>query len=105
LAGNINESLLHGAWLHSHEEDMPDQMVFRPASMQLPPARGRSGYTFEPDGQVVTIGSSPVDRTSTVKGRWSVDNNGQITIELPGREKEVLQVVQQDKDRLVMKAR
>ncbi len=100
----LDAIVLHGGWLHAHEEDEPGRMVFRPSSYPLPPARGRDGYTFQPGGRVTRIGSGPTDRTSAVEGTWSLDPEGLIRIRMPGdTDDRVLQVLSLDKDRLVVK--
>jgi len=103
MAVKINRAMLHGGWLHSHEEDEPGQMVFKSSTQQLPPSRGRDGYEFHPDGRVTRIGSGASDRTTAAGGHWSADSEGRITIRMPGRPEEVLEVIAQDKDRLVVK--
>jgi len=35
----MNVKDLSGHWMHSHEEDRDDELVFRPASHQFPRAR------------------------------------------------------------------
>jgi hypothetical protein len=103
MAVKIDQAMLHGGWLHSHEEDEPGRMVFKSSSQQLPPARGRTGYEFHPDGRLTRIGSAPTDRTTEAQGHWSVDPEGRITIRMPDQPEKVLEVIAQDKDRLVVK--
>jgi len=99
----VDKTALRGGWLHAHEEDGPGQMVFRPSTQQLPPARGRDGYEFHPDGKLSAIGSGPTDRSTTAEGGWSLDPHGRITIRMPGQPDQVLEVISVDKDRLVVK--
>ena len=99
----IDKALLHGRWLHAHEEDASDESVFRPASYPMPPARGRTGYEFLSDGTVVVIGPGPTDRTVKRDGTWSIDANKQLTIRLPGHADQVLEISTLDPDRLVVK--
>jgi hypothetical protein len=47
-------------WMHSHEEDEGDLRVYRPASYKFPPARGRRGLEFKPDGELVLYGPGRV---------------------------------------------
>jgi hypothetical protein len=55
-----------GRWVHAHEEDEGDVRVYRPAGYDLPPARGRRGLEFRPDGEVVVYGPGPADKPQAV---------------------------------------
>jgi hypothetical protein len=66
-------SALTGKWVHSHEEDTDTQQVFRPASHQFPPSRGRRGFELRPDGSLIEGGPGPTDRTTTASGSWTSD--------------------------------
>jgi hypothetical protein len=57
---------LIGRWVHAHEEDEGDVRVYRPAGYELPPARGRRGLEFRPDGEVVVYGLGPADKPQAV---------------------------------------
>src|SRR3712207_9425551 len=52
-----------GRWLHSFEEDHGDVTVYRPPDHDFPPARGRRGIEFSPDGSftewVIGRGDAP----------------------------------------------
>jgi len=99
----VDKAMLLGGWLHAVEEDEPGESVFRPASYQLPPARGRTGYEFHADGRVTRIGSGPTDRTATAQGQWKIDSQGRIAIDVPGHAAEIFEILTQTKDRLVVK--
>lgn len=53
-------------WVHAHEEDEGDVRVYRPAGYDLPPARGRRGLEFRPDGEVTVYGPGPADRPQAI---------------------------------------
>ena len=57
-------------WRHSQEEDQGAVQVYRPASYSFPPARGREGYTFAPNGQLTKLAIAPTDGTLPLPGRW-----------------------------------
>jgi len=57
-------------WRHSQEEDQGAVQVYRPASYPFPPARGREGYTFAPDGQFTKLAIAPTDGTRPLPGHW-----------------------------------
>jgi hypothetical protein len=61
-------------WRHSQEEDQGAVQVFRPATYTFPPARGREGLTFEPDGRLTKLAIAPTDGLLPLPGHWSWDN-------------------------------
>jgi hypothetical protein len=69
------EQALHGHWVHSHEEDTDEEMVFRPASHPFPPSRGRMAFELEPDGTYVERSPGPVDAPVEHRGEWSLEGD------------------------------
>ena len=65
---------LAGRWVHSHEEDTGDEMVFRSADYAFPPSRGRESIELRADGSYA--GTSPARSTSRCRGRGGVDARG-----------------------------
>jgi len=55
----MNKEIIH-KWVHSHEEDTDDFIVFRKSDYSFPPSRGRRKIEFKEDGKFVQsrIGSS-----------------------------------------------
>jgi hypothetical protein len=94
-----------GTWMHAHEEDTPTESVFRPDSFDFPPARGRVGYTFRPDGSCTYIGISPRDGSAKEPGTWEVrqDDGPEIVVTLPGGRQQRLSIVSVDRQRLVVR--
>ena len=84
-------------WMHSHEEDTDEEVVFRPASYRFPPARGRTGFDLKEDGSLVEHGIAPTDRRTQSAGRWKLDGT---TLRLGAR---VMTIVSLDRDRLVLR--
>jgi hypothetical protein len=82
-------------WMHSHEEDRGDLQIYRPASYKFPPARGRYGLEFKPDGVVVLYGPGPSDKPAARTERWSPAGEGRVRV--GDRELEIVSV---DSDRL-----
>jgi hypothetical protein len=74
VAGYSGESL-HGKWVHSHEEDTDDEMVFRPSSFEFPPARGRESFELRPDGSYVGSAPGPVDVPEPSAGKWTLEGD------------------------------
>lgn len=99
----VDEKLLQGGWLHAHEEDVPGKMVYRPDTYPLPPSRGRTGYRFQPDGQLLKLGPGPADRSSSTEGTWHIDKRDQLVLHMPGASPEVLEIDELGPDRLVLK--
>src|SRR5262245_33485252 len=98
----IDKRLLEGKWLHAHEEDRGGRTTLRPASHALPPARGRVGYEFHPDGRLSCWRPGSTDRTEQATGTWRLDPDGRIEIRLPGKATTTMGVVTADADRLVL---
>jgi hypothetical protein len=71
----IDHEALHGRWMHSHEEDAGEEMVFRPAGHPFPPARGRSGFELRPDGSAVESFPGPTDVPEQRPARWSLEGD------------------------------
>ncbi len=74
MAG-YRDALLRGRWVHSHEEDTADEMVFRPAGHDFPPSRGRTSFELRPDGSYVESSPGPVDLPEETTGSWSLDSD------------------------------
>jgi hypothetical protein len=55
------ERILRRRWVHSHEEDSDEEMVFRPAAYELPPSRGRRSFELKPDGILAKGGIGRTD--------------------------------------------
>jgi hypothetical protein len=89
------------AWRHSHEEDSADQMVFRPASFGFPPSRGRSGYEFLPDGEVIVSDPGADDKVGSRTGQWRLNASG-LEIAMPGMETRQMKVISITQDKLVL---
>ncbi|CAL9290912.1 MULTISPECIES: hypothetical protein [Streptomyces] len=81
-------------WIHSYEEDHEDVRVYRPDGFPFPPARGRRGMEFRPDGTFVDHPIGRGDAPDAVPGRWRLvsDRHLALTFEgaAPDRELEIL---------------
>jgi hypothetical protein len=95
---------LLGRWLHSHEEDEGDVRVYRPAGYDLPPARGRRGLEFRPDGELLVIGPGPADKPETAAGgHWEAAGVHRARVSLPDGGERQLEVVSVEPDRLAVR--
>lgn len=71
----LDEDALRGRWVHSHEEDSEDEMVFRPATHPFPPSRGRTSFELRGDGSYRERSPGPVDVPEESGGRWSLEGD------------------------------
>ncbi len=88
---------LAGRWVHSHEEDSGDEMVFRPADYAFPPSRGREAIELHPDGSYTGSVPGPVDKPETTGGgTWALEGDKLVlpdrTLEVTGAQEGVLRV-------------
>ena len=102
----IERGVLEQHWVHSHEEDTDQEMVFRPASYKFPPSRGRSSFDLKPDGSLTESGPGPADRSEQKAGRWHLDAKDNLVLSSgSGRDEisRVLKVHSASRNRLVVK--
>lgn len=71
----LDEGSLRGRWVHSHEEDSDDEMVFRPATHPFPPSRGRTSFELREDGSYLERSPGPVDVPEETDGSWAVEGD------------------------------
>ena len=74
---------LIGRWIHSHEEDKDDLIVYRNSEYPFPRSRGRRAITLEKEGVALVEYPGPDDRSAQSTGTWTLDNNI-LTISTPG---------------------
>lgn len=97
---------MSGRWVHAHEEDTEDEMVFRPEGTHLPPSRGRMGFELRADGTFVETGLGAADVPEEATGSWVVEGDT-ITLSegaTQGVPRE-MEVVTADEERLVIQKR
>ena len=99
----LRKDAVHGKWVHAHEEDSGDEMVFRPASHPLPPARGRLSFELKPDGTYVERSPGPVDVPVESSGSWGLDGDRLVLTGEGDRPGNAWRVVSADADRLVVR--
>lgn len=95
-----------GRWVHAHEEDTDDEMVFRPAGTDLPPSRGRIAFELRADGTFMETGLGATDVPEEATGSWALTGD---TISLSegatqGVPRE-MEVVTADEGKLVIRKR
>jgi hypothetical protein len=99
--GSVQLSNLARRWVHSHEEDEGDRMVFRPASFAFPRSRGRRELDLRPDGTMIEGGPSPTDRIQRALGSWQVAGT-QLTLSGEG-DARTYSIESAQADRLVLR--
>ena len=73
---------LERTWLHAHEEDQGDVRVYRPNTYAFPPSRGRTGFSFDPNGLFTQFDIAPTDGLEGRKGTWKPENDRMVRISL-----------------------
>jgi len=100
----VRSDQVSGRWVHVHEEDTGDEMVFRPVGTELPPARGRLAFELRADGTFAETGLGAADVPEEATGSWAVDGDT-ITLSegaTQGVPRE-MEVVSADEERLVVR--
>jgi hypothetical protein len=97
----LGRDALAGSWVHSHEEDSDGERVYRPATFELPPSRGRDAFELRSDGTLVARRPGPVDVPEEQTGTWDVRGD-QLVLTSGGAER-VLEVVSVEPERLVVR--
>lgn len=95
---------MSGRWVHAHEEDTEDEMVFRPAHTELPPSRGRMAFELHTDGTFEETGLGATDVPEGATGSWALEA-GTITLSLGATQgvPRTMEVVTADEERLVIR--
>jgi hypothetical protein len=101
----IAPQLLQKRWMHSREEDTAAEMVFRPASYDFPPARGRTGFELRPDQTLVEIGIGPTDRVEESSGKWKLGPGNELLFysQFSPEPTQAMQIISVDDNRLVIR--
>jgi hypothetical protein len=103
MPDRIDSAALAQTWVHSHEEDGAETMVFRPSSYRFPPSRGRRSFQLRQDGSLVSAGPGPDDRTVRADGVWNLENSDTLTLQPTGKAQSSMKIVSADPTRLVVK--
>jgi len=97
------QAALHGSWVHSHEEDSGQEMVFRRETFPFPLARGRDEMELDEDGRYTALAPGPVDVPQASTGTWTVTGERLVlTPDAPGQAPRVWTVRELEDDRLVV---
>ncbi|KAA9338394.1 hypothetical protein F0P96_06045 [Hymenobacter busanensis] len=74
--------VLFRTWLHAHEEDQGDVLVYRPNTYSFKPSRGRTGFAFDPNGLFTQYDIAPTDGMEGRRGQWTAENDHTLRISL-----------------------
>ena len=88
----IDKQQIEGRWVHSHEEDTDDEMVFRSeaSGYDFPRSRGREALELNADGSYGGVIPGAADKPeASGGGAWAVDGDKLV---LPDRTLEVTAV-------------
>ncbi len=94
--------MLRRRWVHSHEEDTDKEMVFRPATFEFPPSRGRRSFELKPDGSLVEGGIGPADRPVETRGTWELEDDRLVLRPDRSETPRLMLITSVDEDRLVI---
>ena len=96
---SIDPGRLEGRWVHSHEEDTDDELVFRAADSgyAFPPSRGREALELRPDGSYGGTVPGPADKPEPAEGKWTLEGGSRLrlgdrVLEISSVEGDVLKV-------------
>src|SRR5712692_6435122 len=105
MSKKVDADALHQYWVHSHEEDTDTEMVFRAATFNFPPSRGRTSFELKPEGRLVESGIAPDDRRLETTGTWKLEDNSALAFYAGSQSAphQVMRIASVDKDRLVIK--
>lgn len=103
----VRPECLHRRWVHAHEEDSGELMIFRPAEHELPPSRGRQSFELRPDGSFSESGLGPADVPEQASGTWKLENGERIVLGGGAAQgvPRVMEIACCDGERLVVKVR
>jgi hypothetical protein len=95
---------LYGRWVHSNEEDTPEELVFRPPGYKFPPSRGRTAFELGPNHTYTGAGIGRNDVSAVSHGRWTLerDDDLKIRVEHDGGQ-EVLDITSVQDGRLTIR--
>jgi hypothetical protein len=104
VAARVAARSLLGEWVHRHEEDAGERMVFVRAGAALPPSRGRRRLELRARGELQASAPGRADAPEPMRGRWRLDAAGRLHLafESPERGEEEFRVEAVEADRLVL---
>jgi hypothetical protein len=101
----VSRQALERRWVHAHEEDTEDEMVFRPAEHPQPPSRGRVAFELRADGTFSESGLGATDVPEEAAGTWALEDDERIVLGkgAMGGAPRVMPIASCDEERLVVR--
>lgn len=93
---------MHGRWVHAHEQDTDEEMIFVSPARPLPPSRGRTSFELRSDGTYVESSPGPVDAPIESTGSWWLDGE-RLVWAAEGDRQTRWEIMAADGERLVLK--
>src|SRR5579863_10346997 len=90
-------------WIHSHEEDAGDEIVFRPKTFPSPPSRGRHGFELLPEGRLIAEGPDQTDIPRSQAGWWEMKSPNRLILHEANQNDRELEIVSVSTGKLVVK--
>jgi len=78
----IDEKVFN-TWVHEGEKDSDSTRQYRPSNYELPPSRGRQGFTIEKNGNFILKDIAPACGLESFDGKWIQEQNGNIKVNFP----------------------
>ena len=82
---HVTQDKLIGEWVHSHEESLEKEKVFRPSTYDFPLSRGRDKIHLKKNNALIFSTSGPDDRPVNYEGEWLVSDN-RLTLHYNGKQ-------------------
>ena len=98
-----HEQFIYQHWKHAHEEDQGRHLVFRPATNEFPPSRGRIAFILKEndDCTFLDIASSDGRVENNCKLIWETDA-ANISVDYPNGRRRRFQIISVQADKLVL---
>lgn len=99
----IDLHFLQKKWIHAHEEDTSELLVFRPETYPFGLSRGRDAIEFHANGKVTRVGIAPNDTLSFSEGKWMQQGQSSVRVTRQSEEISLLEIAWLAPDKLVIK--
>lgn len=99
---NFHKEQVSGHWVHSFEEDNPNEMIYRSKGFAFPRSRGRRAFDLQPDGKIIDVGPGRADLPEVVAGDWTLEQEALI-INYPDGTGERMSVKEVTPEKLVIR--
>lgn len=94
--------IMRRRWVHSHEEDTDEEVVFRPAAFEFPPSRGRRSFELRPDGALAEGRIGPTDMPFETEGNWELHGDRLVLHRGLSEAPRVMRIASVDDERLIV---